>query len=232
MLVNRKAALFQAFTHRRLHSGSSASSVSSSFSASASRSKKNSSSSSYGARTSVPKHSVESLESHHKVEATMDVLLNVVQHLGVVPAPALDALERDRHDDPRRVVETCQQYLRCARRDEDEIETVVLIPAWEQLCRWQYWRCRQAAKLLQRYKNERMVGVAGMWDKVCAAQQDYHEIAEELSACELGLYKAKRRHQARSRRNSGTSSASCWLSSSSTSLPSSLSLSSRRATLS
>ena len=144
---------------------------------------------------------VQSVKNQQKLNATMDVLMNVVCHLGVVPAPSLAALEDERQHDPRRVLETCQRYLRCtSQSDEDVIESVILVPAWEQLCRLQHGHCRQTAKLLQQYKNERSLGVAGMWDKICQTQQEYYESAEELSACELGLYKAQRRQQIRLKR--------------------------------
>ena len=127
-----------------------------------------------------------------------DSTINTIQKR---PAPSLAALEEDRQHDPRRALETCQRYLRCASQsNEDVIESVILVPAWEQLCRLQHGHCRQTAKLLQQYKNERSLGVAGMRDKICQTQQEYYESAEELPACELGLYKAQRRQQIRLKR--------------------------------
>lgn len=136
-----------------------------------------------------------------RLDASMEVVLNTVRPF--IPVSAHKALLLQ-HQSPntstRTVLDICQRYLLCGGQgDFGVLHKAILLPAWQDLCRYQYWCVRKAVLALRRCQKKSS-GV------VAAAQTAYQEEAEELVACEQCLYRAQKRRVRKQRAKSAPAS--------------------------
>ena len=156
------------------------------------------------------------MEAQQRLEATLDVVIVVIRNScrGSINKASLDALQQQRLERHYLcVLQIAQRYIHCSSSNATSVQMLVL-QAWEHLCRYHYHQVRCAAKTLQKLKSQRSsLTTPSLPNRsranhttttsssssslrltmIATANQEYIARAEELAASELGLYKAKRR---------------------------------------